>query len=151
LISHFFYNTQSFFILQCSVILVNSVILHATMLSYFSESSHSSCYSTQLFFNYYNAHSFLFAIALSHSSLLQCSVIPCYSELRHFCYNTQPFYDFVSHSQDFISYFAQPYSTILQNCSSFLRFHRPFSRMADTGAGTWGGSAARSGHATPSG
>jgi hypothetical protein len=45
------------------------------MLSHFSELSHSLCYSTQ---------SFLTALVLSHSSLVQCSAISCYSELNYF-------------------------------------------------------------------
>jgi hypothetical protein len=39
-------------------------------------------------------------------------------------------------------YSAHPFYKIVR---SFSRFHHPFSRMDDTGAGTWGESAAQSG------
>jgi hypothetical protein len=106
------------------------------MLSHFSKLSHSSCYSAQ---------SFLVAIVSAISSLIQCSVIPCYSELSYFCYSAkailwfcQPF----SRSCQSFCYSAQPFCKITQ---SFSRFRRSFSEMTDVGAGAWGGSAARSG------
>jgi hypothetical protein len=61
-------NSAQPFLLQCSVIL-------GTMLSYFSELSHSSCYSVHHFLLSYNAHPFFTATVLMHSC----------------CYSTQSF------------------------------------------------------------
>jgi hypothetical protein len=96
-LSFFCYNAQSFcdsasHLLQCSTILVNSVIPRAIMLCHFSLSynaqpfstatvpDHSSCYSTQIF---------LVATVLSHFfSAKKCSVSPHATMLSHFSFGT---------------------------------------------------------------
>jgi hypothetical protein len=119
----------------------------ATMLSYFSELRHSSCYTTQSFstatvFSHLQMatmNSIIFTIVLRpfmilsvilkilSDILLQCSIIlwfwqPFSGSCESFCYNAQPFYKITqSH-----------YSKMTQ---SFSNFCQPFFKTTD--AGLW--------------
>jgi hypothetical protein len=94
---HSCYNAH-LFLLQCSIILVNSVIPRCysiqpfftelqspTMLSHFSELSHFSCYTAQPLPLSYNAQPFSTATVLSHLQMVIVNLII-------FCYSTQSFY-----------------------------------------------------------
>jgi hypothetical protein len=69
------------------------------VLNHYSELRHSLCYTAQPF------SADVQCLAIFHCYRAQ-PFANGYSELSHFCYNHQSFYDFVSHSQDPISHFA---------------------------------------------
>jgi hypothetical protein len=111
------HSATSFFTeLQCSTFLLNSVIPHATLLSHFSLSNNAKS-----FVNGYTELSHLHCSIIFHWAimlynklnhfLLKCTVILWFYQsfsrfCQVFCYSALSFNNFVSHSQDHVSYFT---------------------------------------------
>jgi hypothetical protein len=114
------YSVQPFFTgLQCSAILVNSVISRATVLIHFLLSYSAQPFSTAIVLSHLQMATinlFIFAILLSHFMILS-AILEIMSVIL---LQPRSCYDFLSHSQDHVSHF----STMLNHFAKLLRHSR---------------------------